>query len=203
MTTHLSARLAWHDRGWDGRIRDAPHLNAHCIVHQHIRDARDDEWERSSAGTALSELDGWLPPCSRDPAAYAERGFVIVHRDPLEFRRLPSVSEDLPPYSSMTATATSSETCYAVDRDNRRVQVFDADGTFLDEWTDLTGVQALYVAGDRIWAGGALRELDSTIVAELPDGGGGHGMTVGRDGAVFVAQIGQGRVQRFVADAAE
>ena len=71
MTTHLSARLAWHDRGWDGRVCDAPHLNAHCIVHQHICDSRDDEKERRFAGTALSELDGWLPPCSRDPAAYS------------------------------------------------------------------------------------------------------------------------------------
>ena len=103
MTTHLSVRLAWHDRGWDGRVCDAPHLNAHCIVHQHIRDSRDDDKERKFAGTALSELDGWLPPCSRDPAAYADRGFVIVHRDPLEFRQLPSVSEDLPPYSSCPA----------------------------------------------------------------------------------------------------
>ena len=103
MATHLSARLAWHDRGWDGRVCDAPHLNAHCIVHQHIRDSRDDEKEREFAGTALSELDGWLPPCARDPAAYAERGFVIVHRDPLEFRQLPSVAEELPPYSSCPA----------------------------------------------------------------------------------------------------
>jgi exodeoxyribonuclease V alpha subunit len=100
MTAHLSVRLAWHDRGWDGRVCDAPHLNAHCIVHQHIRDSRDDKKERECAGTPLAELDGWLPPCSRDPGAYAERGFVIEHRDPLEFRRLPSVSETMPPYSS-------------------------------------------------------------------------------------------------------
>ena len=65
MTTHLSARLAWHDRGWDGRVCDAPHLNAHCIVHQHIRDARDDDKERSLAGTALSELDGLAPGLAR------------------------------------------------------------------------------------------------------------------------------------------
>lgn len=103
MTTHLSVRLAWHDRGWDGRVCDAPHLNAHCIAHRHIRDARDDGRERQFAGTALSELDGWLPPCSRDPGAYAERGFVIAHRDPLEFRQLPSVSEALPPYTSCPA----------------------------------------------------------------------------------------------------
>ena len=92
-------------RSWfgDGRVCDAPHLNAHCIVHKHIRDSRDDDKERRFAGTALSELDGWLPPCSRDPAAYANRGFVIVHQDPLEFRQLPSVSEDVPPYSSCPA----------------------------------------------------------------------------------------------------
>lgn len=103
MTTHLSVRLAWHDRGWDGHVCDAPHLNAHCIVHQHIRDSRDDDKERKAAGTPLAELDGWLPPCSRDPAAYADRGFVIVHQDPLEFRQLPSVSEGIPPYSSCPA----------------------------------------------------------------------------------------------------
>ena len=87
---------------------------------------------------------------------------------------------------------------FAVDRDNSRVQVFDSEGTFLDEWTDLTGVQALVVTGDQqIWAGGALRELDGTILTELPDGYGGHGMTVSHDGEVFVAQL-SGRVQRFV-----
>lgn len=103
MTTHLSVRLAWHDRAWDGHVCDAPHLNAHCIVHQHIRDSRNDERERGAAGKPLEELDGWLPPCSRDPAAYAARGFTIVHQDPLEFRKLPAVSESIPPYSSCPA----------------------------------------------------------------------------------------------------
>ena len=103
MTTHLSARLAWHDRGWDGRVCDAPHLNASCIVHKHIRHARDDDRERESAGKPLAKLQDALPPCSRDPAAYAERGFTIEHRDPLDFRRLPPVSEAIPPYSVCSA----------------------------------------------------------------------------------------------------
>ena len=59
-------------------------------------------------------------------------------------------------------------------------------------------MQALVITGDQqIWAGGALRELDGTILTELPDGYGGHGMTVSHDGEVFVAQL-SGRVQRFV-----
>lgn len=103
MTTHLSARLAWHDRGWDGRICDKPHLNAHCIVHKHIREGRDDTVERKFAGVELTDLEDWQPPCSRDTAAYSPRGFVIEHKDPLEHRRLPSVSEEIPPYSCCTA----------------------------------------------------------------------------------------------------
>ncbi|MCY3823190.1 MAG: hypothetical protein OXG62_04910 [Nitrospinae bacterium] len=103
MTTHLSVRLAWHDRGWDGRVCDAPHLNAHCIVHEHIRNSRDDTKELNAAGKPLAELKDWLPPCSRDPAAYSDRSFVIEHHDPLEFRRLPSVSEAIPPYSTCPA----------------------------------------------------------------------------------------------------
>ncbi len=92
---------------------------------------------------------------------------------------------------------------YAVDRDNRRVQVFDADGTFLDQWTELSGVQALFVTpGQRIWAGGALRTLDGEILAELAGGGGGHGMTVSHEGDVFAAQL-SGRVQKFVAASSE
>ena len=62
MTTHLSARLVWHDRGWDGCVCDAPHLNASCIVHDHLRDSRDDEKEREAAGRTLGDLNGWLLP---------------------------------------------------------------------------------------------------------------------------------------------
>ena len=99
MTTHLSTRLVWHDRAWDGHICDHPSKNAYCIVQQHIRDGRDDDREDQAAGLPLAELDGWQPPCSRDPIAFSKRGYTITHNDPLEFRQLPSVKEDIPPYS--------------------------------------------------------------------------------------------------------
>ena len=50
VTTHLSTRLVWHDRAWDGHICDHPSKNAYCMVQQHIRDGRDDEREEKAAG---------------------------------------------------------------------------------------------------------------------------------------------------------
>jgi len=41
MTTHLSARLTWHDSGWNGRICQAPALNAGCMEHEPVREGRD------------------------------------------------------------------------------------------------------------------------------------------------------------------
>ena len=99
MTTHLSTRLAWHDRGWDGCVCDAPHLNSSCIVHGHIRDERDDNLERANAGVPLGDLDGWLPPCSRDTGVWAPRSFPLLHEDPLDRSWLQSTVEEIPPYS--------------------------------------------------------------------------------------------------------
>jgi exodeoxyribonuclease V alpha subunit len=48
--------------------------------------------EDKAAGVALAELNGWQPPCSRDPdCVFSSRGYTITHNDPLEFRQLPSV----------------------------------------------------------------------------------------------------------------
>ena len=99
MTTHLSTRLVWHDRAWDGHVCDHPSKNAYCIVQQHIRDGRDDAREDGSASAPLADLKGWQPPCSRDPMAFSALGFTITHNDPLEHRKLPSVRETIPPYS--------------------------------------------------------------------------------------------------------
>lgn len=99
MTTHLSTRLAWNDRAWDGCVCDEPHLNASCIVLKHIREGRDDEKERRVAGKALSELFGDMPLCSRDTGAYSPHGYKVEHHDPLEFRRLKPITEEIPPYS--------------------------------------------------------------------------------------------------------
>src|SRR5438552_13117402 len=78
VTTHLSVRLEWHDRGWDGRICDQPHLNTSCIVHEHIREQRDDDQERASSAVPLDQLPGWRPPCSRMTGAFGDAGYVMT-----------------------------------------------------------------------------------------------------------------------------
>lgn len=98
MATHLSARLVWHDNGWDGCVCQNPKGNTYCIVHQHVRENRQDEEEQRSKGLPLQQLTR-LPPCSRDTGAFAPRSYRAIHSDPLEFRRLLPVEEDVPPYS--------------------------------------------------------------------------------------------------------
>jgi DNA-binding beta-propeller fold protein YncE len=88
---------------------------------------------------------------------------------------------------------------YVTDRDNRRVEVFDAQGKFLTEWRDIGGVSALAITGDQhIWTGGVLRSLDGKpvdkLAGEVPTA---HGIAVGSSGEVYVAQL-SGAVQKFV-----
>ena len=88
---------------------------------------------------------------------------------------------------------------YVTDRDNRRIQVFDAEGKYVAEWRDTGGVSALAISGSQhIWTGGVLRSLDGKPVARLPsEVPTAHGIAVGTSGEVYVAQL-SGAVQKFV-----
>jgi hypothetical protein len=79
---------------------------------------------------------------------------------------------------------------YVTDRDNQRIQVFDANGTFLTQWTGTGGISGLALTKDqRIWTGGVLRDLEGKVLGTLPGTSGGHG--------VYIAQL-SGVVQKFV-----
>ena len=87
---------------------------------------------------------------------------------------------------------------YVTDRDNQRIQVFDAQGKFLEEWKDVGGVSTLFMTKEQqIWTGGVLRNLKGEVVARLPGEPGGHGTTVTESGDVFIAQLSR-MVQKFV-----
>jgi len=100
MTVHLSTRLVWHDQGWNGCICRHPKLNVSCMVNKHVREGRDDKFEETHANKHVKEIAiDDLPPCSGDIGAFSSQKFTIIHNDPLDNRSLPSVDEEIPPYS--------------------------------------------------------------------------------------------------------
>lgn len=68
MPTHITARLAWHNDGWNGAICKAPERNTYCVGCKSfpgdvILRERDLEIERRLAGRPGNKLDGYVPPC--------------------------------------------------------------------------------------------------------------------------------------------
>lgn len=99
---------------------------------------------------------------------------------------------------------------YVGDRENDRIQIFDANGKYLRQ---ITGVApfGLYLTGDRqlfVADGRANKVVKMTVEGQVlcewgttGDEAGNfrmpHGLTVARDGAVYVTEITGKRVQKF------
>lgn len=69
MIKHISARLAWHNDGWNGRICKKPKENTYCVGQRSypgemISERRDLNWEiqKDIAGSSCAKLDK-TPPC--------------------------------------------------------------------------------------------------------------------------------------------
>lgn len=87
---------------------------------------------------------------------------------------------------------------YVTDRDNGRIQIFDANGKFLREWTGTGGVSGLAITGDgHIVTGAVVRDLSGNVVVKLPGAAPAHGAAVDAAGNIYLAQL-SGIVQKFV-----
>jgi DNA-binding beta-propeller fold protein YncE len=91
---------------------------------------------------------------------------------------------------------------YVTDRDHSRVEVFDSNGKFLNEWKTNGGVSTLFMTKDQqIWVGGVLTDLDGKVLGRLPfpEGGSnsGHGTVVTASGDIYLAQL-SGRIDKYV-----
>jgi hypothetical protein len=67
---HLTLRVAWHDRAWDGAVCDHPADNAFCLCLDRVREGRDDAYEQSVAGLHWADLNDTLPPCQQEAEAF-------------------------------------------------------------------------------------------------------------------------------------
>jgi DNA-binding beta-propeller fold protein YncE len=103
---------------------------------------------------------------------------------------------------------------YVSDRGNKRMQVFDENGKFLDQWpfSPASNTQFLIIPADRsgIWA---FEDTTAKVVkydfdghflyawGTLGDHPGGffnmHGASVDQQGNLYIAEVGNGRLQKF------
>ena len=63
---HVSVRVPWHDRGWDGHVCDSPLDNSSCLALKLVAENRKDEIEDGIGGKAFEDLPpDQVPPCLR------------------------------------------------------------------------------------------------------------------------------------------
>ncbi len=68
-------------------------------MHEYIRDSIDIVYEDENAGSKLSDPEIDIPPCGSECAAFSNHGITVTHTDPVEWRGLPSFTENIPPKS--------------------------------------------------------------------------------------------------------
>ncbi len=88
MTIHLTARLAWHDHGWDGHICRDPANNSYCVGHysypgQIIAEKRELVQEKPAAGLPIDKLK-FIPPCITSANAFGKES-LTAFSDPPDF----------------------------------------------------------------------------------------------------------------------
>jgi streptogramin lyase len=103
---------------------------------------------------------------------------------------------------------------FICDRENNRIQIFDKEGTFLEQWTDLKSPGDLWIRDDIVYvieqgasSGVSIWTLEGELLSRWRgnEGAGkgtllgGHGICVDSQGSIYVTEIGRGnRVSKFV-----
>ncbi|HEY1603029.1 MAG TPA: hypothetical protein VGG64_25725 [Pirellulales bacterium] len=92
MAAHLSLRLPWHDRGWDGNVCDNPVANVYCsgeygLKAHGIRENKVDSEEDAIKGQPVEALreKAYHPPCLRTIQTFGGRKTLKFLHEPKEF----------------------------------------------------------------------------------------------------------------------
>ena len=80
---HLSMRVPWMDRPWDGAVCNAPHANGSCVLLKNIGPKRDDVFEAHHAGQPFTQLDSRKLPCLSERSTFmSDAGYRVVKEHP-------------------------------------------------------------------------------------------------------------------------
>ncbi|MCE9532391.1 MAG: peptidyl-alpha-hydroxyglycine alpha-amidating lyase family protein [Planctomycetes bacterium] len=101
---------------------------------------------------------------------------------------------------------------YVGDRENNRVQIFDAEGKFLGQWKESGAPYGLFLSGNRLFVADAraswinVLDMEGKRVGRWGEKGTApgqfstpHMLCVDSKGAVYVAEVSGKRLQKFVA----
>jgi hypothetical protein len=106
---HVTVRMAWHDRGWDGKICDDPIANTYCtgthsLLSQRLAREKRAAIEADHSCQPLDTLgEKYLPPCYWTSCAFGKPSTKVVHRHPFGFlKEKKQIKETLPGYSVYT-----------------------------------------------------------------------------------------------------
>ncbi|WP_134500736.1 ATP-dependent DNA helicase [Microvirga pakistanensis] len=137
MPTHITARLAWHDDGWNGRVCRKPERNTYCIGSKSypgdvIANQRQLDLEMTHAGCRGKVLEGgYVPPCCYSYNAFGLEE-VPAASDPPDFFyggatrldwTLPGATVCVWPYEAMYSDEVRADGY--LDNDKRRELTLD------------------------------------------------------------------------------
>jgi len=109
MTVHISARMAWHDCGWNGNVCRNPKANTYCVGQysfpgEMIAERRDVDWEESNEtkGNPIHRLNR-VPPCMYSVNAFGANEFEALGDPPSWFKDGTETRKwKMPPYTIAT-----------------------------------------------------------------------------------------------------
>lgn len=136
MPTHVTARLAWHNDGWNGTVCKSPEKNTYCVGSNSfprglIARERNLDIEKCHAGCLANTLEGYIPPCNYSynafgleeaPAAANPPDFFFNGAKTREWI-LPPATVCIWPYEAMYADEVKASG--TIDNNRRRKLVLD------------------------------------------------------------------------------
>lgn len=89
---HVSIRVPWHDRAWNGTVCLQPAHNTACLKLKNIFENKDERRECAVSGQSLQDLpEEQYPPCVRERAAFmADFSITLQHEHPYAKQSNPS-----------------------------------------------------------------------------------------------------------------